>query len=440
MPAPPTSPAARHAASSPTTWHGGCDARRSASSSRSTTSSSTSPSASTASSDSPIGDFEVLLVDDGSPDGSRAIAERYAARDSRFRLVTRPNGGLGAARNTGVRNARGRYLTFVDSDDTLPSGALAALIDSAHRTGSDIVAGSMERFDSLKVWTPKWVPQIQTIPRERRADRGLPAAPAQPLHLRQAVPPRLLGRAGTVVPRGRGLRGPADRHPAAGPGRGHRRAARHRLPLPRARRPELDQPADGVPEGSPRPDRGLDDQPRGPARGGLGRGVRRLAGHAVRRALPVVPRQPGHRRRRLLDRARGRRTRSSPRDAPDWVWEQTAPRSACWSGSPSSTAGPTPRSSCGRGAAGRPMAGHGPRGRDPAATCRCWAHPGSTRTCSCVRPEQSRSPTRSRRSAGSTAADGRPMCQISGWAYLTKVDLTRPRLDGERRPAPRADR
>ena len=42
------------------------------------------------------GDFEVLLVDDGSPDGSRAIADRYAARDSRFRLVTRPNGGLGA--------------------------------------------------------------------------------------------------------------------------------------------------------------------------------------------------------------------------------------------------------------------------------------------------------------------------------------------------------
>src|SRR5512139_3799743 len=70
--------------------------------------------------DQTFDDFEVLLVDDGSPDGSRAIAERYAAADPRLRVVTRPNGGLGAARNTGIREARGRYLTFVDSDDVVP--------------------------------------------------------------------------------------------------------------------------------------------------------------------------------------------------------------------------------------------------------------------------------------------------------------------------------
>src|SRR4051794_6458876 len=57
--------------------------------------------------------FEALLVDDGSRDGSRAIADRFAAADHRFRVIERPNGGLGAARNTGVRAARGRYLTFV---------------------------------------------------------------------------------------------------------------------------------------------------------------------------------------------------------------------------------------------------------------------------------------------------------------------------------------
>ncbi len=105
-------------------------------------------------------DFEVVIVDDGSPDGSRAIAEDYARRDPRLRLVTRPNGGLGAARNTGVRAARGRFLTFLDSDDELPPQALAALHHTAVTTGSEIVAGAMERFDSLREWIPAWVSDV----------------------------------------------------------------------------------------------------------------------------------------------------------------------------------------------------------------------------------------------------------------------------------------
>ena len=105
-------------------------------------------------------DFEVVLVDDGSPDGSRAIAEAYAGRDRRIRIVTRPNGGLGAARNTGVRAARGHFLTFLDSDDELPPQALAVLHHAGSTTGSEIVAGAMERFDSLREWTPSWVPEV----------------------------------------------------------------------------------------------------------------------------------------------------------------------------------------------------------------------------------------------------------------------------------------
>ena len=276
-------------------------------------------------------------------------------------------------------------------------------------------------------------------PTRTGADRGLPATPAEPLHLRQAVSPRLLGRAGPVVPRGRGLRGPADRHPAAGARQGHRRAARHRLPLPRARRPELDQPADGVPEGSPRPDRGLDDQPRGPEAGGLGRGVRRLAGHAVRRALPVVPRQPRHRRGRLLDRARGRRTRSRRRRAGLGVAADRAPAAPAGPARPARPPRRGPGVRPGRGAAGRPMAGHGPRGRDPAAP----AVAGRTR----ARRGPVRGPTR--------ASHDRPLGREGplghGRGRATDVPDLRmglphqgrpdgPRLDGERRPAPRADR
>ena len=64
-------------------------------------------------------DIEVLMVDDGSPDGSAAIAEAYADRDERFKLIRKENAGLGAARNTGIQHVsdESEYLTFVDSDD-----------------------------------------------------------------------------------------------------------------------------------------------------------------------------------------------------------------------------------------------------------------------------------------------------------------------------------
>lgn len=61
--------------------------------------------------------WECILVDDGSPDGSGAICDEYAARDSRFRVIHRPNGGLSAARNTGIRASVAPYIGFVDSDD-----------------------------------------------------------------------------------------------------------------------------------------------------------------------------------------------------------------------------------------------------------------------------------------------------------------------------------
>lgn len=110
-------------------------------------------------------DFEALLVDDGSLDGSLAIAERFASEDPRLRIIRQANGGLGAARNTGVRHARGRYLTFIDSDDRLPAGALAALVGSARRTGSEIVVGSVRRFDRSNSWRPAWVGQIHAVER-----------------------------------------------------------------------------------------------------------------------------------------------------------------------------------------------------------------------------------------------------------------------------------
>lgn len=62
-------------------------------------------------------DIEVILVDDGSPDNCGAICDAYQARDSRIRVIHKPNGGLSDARNAGIRLARGTYLLFLDSDD-----------------------------------------------------------------------------------------------------------------------------------------------------------------------------------------------------------------------------------------------------------------------------------------------------------------------------------
>ncbi|WP_448610064.1 CDP-glycerol glycerophosphotransferase family protein [Geodermatophilus sp. URMC 60] len=104
--------------------------------------------------------FEVIVVDDGSPDGSLAIARAYARRDRRIRIVRQANAGLGAARNAGLRQATGRYLVFVDSDDRLPAGAFSALVGSCERSGSDLAVGSIVRFNSTRTWAPEWITTV----------------------------------------------------------------------------------------------------------------------------------------------------------------------------------------------------------------------------------------------------------------------------------------
>lgn len=75
-------------------------------------------------------DYEILAVDDGSPDGSGAIAEDYARRyPGLVRVIHQENGGLGAARNTGIEAAQGEYLLFLDSDDSLAPGALEEMLE-----------------------------------------------------------------------------------------------------------------------------------------------------------------------------------------------------------------------------------------------------------------------------------------------------------------------
>lgn len=74
-------------------------------------------------------DFELLLIDDGSPDQSGAICDEYAIKDSRIRVFHKENGGASSARNLGLDNARGEWVTFVDADDIIDSHFLEGLIE-----------------------------------------------------------------------------------------------------------------------------------------------------------------------------------------------------------------------------------------------------------------------------------------------------------------------
>ena len=89
-------------------------------------------------------DFELILVDDGSPDNCGKICDDYAKKDNRIKVIHISNGGVSNARNVGLENASGQYVTFVDADDKLTENALSELESSVNKYNADIVVGGME--------------------------------------------------------------------------------------------------------------------------------------------------------------------------------------------------------------------------------------------------------------------------------------------------------
>ena len=91
-------------------------------------------------------DYEVLLIDDGSSDGSGRVCDAYARKDSRIRVFHKENGGVSSARNLGLDNAIGEWIYFVDSDDEILPDGLQTMVDCIS-DNVDIVLAGYKRYD-----------------------------------------------------------------------------------------------------------------------------------------------------------------------------------------------------------------------------------------------------------------------------------------------------
>ena len=118
-------------------------------------------------------DFELILVDDGSPDKCSQICEKYAQRDERIVVLHRENGGLSAARNTGIDwtflNSESKYITFIDSDDWIHPQYLDILYQAVINMKSPVsVVGfkRVENFEAGKLYKEDCIPELEVLAAE----------------------------------------------------------------------------------------------------------------------------------------------------------------------------------------------------------------------------------------------------------------------------------
>ena len=90
-------------------------------------------------------DFELILVDDGSPDNCPKICDEYAEKDSRIKVIHKENGGLVSARQAGIKVAKGEYVFNLDGDDSLSDGALESVWRIISKTDADVVSCSYRK-------------------------------------------------------------------------------------------------------------------------------------------------------------------------------------------------------------------------------------------------------------------------------------------------------
>lgn len=100
--------------------------------------------------DQSLVDIEIILINDESPDRCIEIADNYAQKDSRIRVISQRNGGLASARNTGLKNATGDYICFIDSDDWIKQDMFECMYNMLSCSGSDICISGIQMVNSEK--------------------------------------------------------------------------------------------------------------------------------------------------------------------------------------------------------------------------------------------------------------------------------------------------
>lgn len=111
---------------------------------------------------------EIVVIDDGSTDGSLRIAQRHAAADRRVSVLSQANAGVGEARRAAVATATGEFLTFLDADDTLTRGGVRAAMDVLEQTGSDISVMRYQRQEGTAIRpAAAWIRALHDRPAKR---------------------------------------------------------------------------------------------------------------------------------------------------------------------------------------------------------------------------------------------------------------------------------
>ena len=90
--------------------------------------------------------LQIILIDDGSEDGTASMAMQAAEKDPRLTVITQGNLGISYARNAGLAQCRGKYIRFIDADDTLPLDSIERMVRRAEKDGAELVIGGYDQY------------------------------------------------------------------------------------------------------------------------------------------------------------------------------------------------------------------------------------------------------------------------------------------------------